>query len=520
MSLKDRFINRIFGSAIEAQVKLRLSEELTLRAAKQKEERIVAATAGDTPMDTIGGDIGWRRLTTNLNRDLYPVKQDRMIEIAYWEWENNPLAHFLIETTVDFLLADGMPFECEDPNSQEVLEDFWFDPINQMDIYFHKFVRELWLYGEQCYPAFVAEQTGKVRLGYIDPIQIYQVITDPENVKIPIGVIIKSLNYQQMKTYKTILPQEAEAMLSDDAQRFRENYNAGECFYFAVNNVTNSPRGRSDLMTVADFLDAYENFLFNYTDKWDLMNSFVWDIEMAGADEKRLTEELRRFTKKSGSVYAHNEKVKLNASAPKLGSAEATDGARLFRNHILGKFGYPSYWFGGGEDANRAIGVEMGTPAFKKLSAKQRITKMIWQQIFRFVVYKSIEARYNRPTPGKDPYAVKVITPELTQKDIAKAGTTFQSVITSVAQAVTQKWIDVETAQKVTVFLLGYLGMDVTVEEIQERLAKQIEDEATQDYKASPAPQVNDQHSPGPGIIPLKERTTPPSVAEPATVLQ
>jgi hypothetical protein len=50
-------------------------------------------------------------------------------------------------------------------------------------------VRELSLYGEQCYPTFVNEIDGFVRLGYLDPAMIETVVMDPDNPEQPIGIV-------------------------------------------------------------------------------------------------------------------------------------------------------------------------------------------------------------------------------------------------------------------------------------------------------------------------------------------
>lgn len=148
-------------------------------------ETIKAASYLDAPNIGQEGTV-WRRLTQSPNRDLIPIEQDRMIEIAFWLWHTNPLAKWLIDLTVAFILADGLPYTAENEEVKEVLDGFWNDPLNRMPLYFPKHVGELRTFGELCFPAFTAKQTGRVHVGYIDPAQIRDVITDPENVRVVI----------------------------------------------------------------------------------------------------------------------------------------------------------------------------------------------------------------------------------------------------------------------------------------------------------------------------------------------
>ncbi len=466
MKLKDRLIGAFFGNVIEAKVK----------------ERLKAASFLDAPSVE---DAKWRRLTGNANRELIPTTQDRMIEIAYWLWETNPLAGWLIDITTAFILAEGMPYETKDDEIKEVLDGFWNDPINRMSLFFPKHVSELHIYGELCMPAFTAAQTGRVRLGYIDPAQISVVMTDPQNVKMQIGLLTKGwigeiAGYgieQKPKKYKIILPEEADYVLSPEAQQLRSQFTDGECFYFAINNVTNSPRGRSSLLGVSDWLDAYEQYLFDYADRWPLLNTFVWDLLVQGGDTNTIKEQVANFTKKSGSVYGHNEKVTLTPAAPDIQAAQANDGARLFRNHIIGRFGYPEHWYGGGGDVNRATAAEMDLPAMKMNTQKQNYIKYALEEILGYQVRQARRASYLR-SDGQ----FSVITPQMQAKDITKYSTAVSQVATALVSAEMQGWIDKNTSQKIFSTIMGFIGVEIDLEEVRKAVKEEKSKDATQDY--------------------------------------
>ncbi len=462
--IKEKIVNVLFGDIIEKKV----SERLTAASMTDRKE-----------------DEGWRKLTGNSTRDLLSTTQERMIDIAFWLWENNPLGRWIIEIIKDFIVAEGLPFEAENEEVKKVLEDFWYDPVNRMDLYIEKHARELHIFGELIFPEFVAEQTGRVRLGYLDPKQIDKIVTDPENVKMVIGVILKSEAGQTARQLKTILPEEADYVLSPSAKIMRDSYTDGECFFFAINNVTNSPRGRSEVLATSDWLDAYEQFLFDYADRWPLLNTFIWDMLVTGGDKTTIDEQIKAFTKKSGSVFGHNEKVALEAKTPDLKSQDADTGARLLRNHILGAHGIPSFWYGGGEDANRALGVEMGTPAFKMLGSKQRYFKYILETIFDRVIQKALEARYLQ-VPEDEAYNYTLNLPELTSKDIAKYSTAIQQLTTSIMAAQTQGWIDKDTSSKIFAFALSMVGYELDVDAIKEAVQTEHDQKGYEDYLQPP----------------------------------
>jgi len=459
MNLKDRLIGSLFGGTIEREVARRL------KASSLTDE-----------------DVGWRRLTgKDVNRDLSPLKQDRMIDVAYWLWENNPMAKWLIEVAKDFIVAEGLPYQAKEEEVQKYLDKFWYDPINRMDIYLEKHIREHLIYGELCLPAFVAKQTGRLRLGYIDTSEIKAVITDPENAKVVIGVSLKDTPGYEGRKYKVIAPEEADYVMSNKGKEMRREFSDGECFFSAMNNVTNSPRGRSELLTVADWLDNYEQFLFDTGDKWRQMNAFVWDLQVQGGDKTAIEEQVRSFVKKAGSVFGHNEKVTAEAKAPTLQAPDFSEGARLFRNHILGPFTYPEHWYGGGGDVNRATAVEMGTPTFKTLSSKQRYFKYWLESILDYQIAMGLKARYLR-MPEERAYDYEVIVPELSVKDVGKYATVIGQVSSSLAVAQDRKWIDRETARKIYGVVINYLGVELDLEGMEEKVKQEEVEEKNEDY--------------------------------------
>ncbi|MDD3329679.1 MAG: hypothetical protein PHW25_21580, partial [Zoogloea sp.] len=102
-------------------------------------------------------DENWRKLTGDADRDLSPMTQARMQQMAAYLWESNLMANRLVELGVAYLLAEGVKLTCKDAEAQKVLKRFWRDPINNMPLKLAEKVRELALFGEQCYPVFVNE---------------------------------------------------------------------------------------------------------------------------------------------------------------------------------------------------------------------------------------------------------------------------------------------------------------------------------------------------------------------------
>ncbi len=426
----------------------------TVRAwldSKEEPFREAAGTSIDPDEDQ------WRKLTGDANRDLAPLTQSRMQRIAHYLWESNLLGNRLIELPLAYLLAEGVKLKVPDPEGQKALDRFWRDPINDMDIKLPKKVRELAIFGEQCYPAFVNEHDGMVRIGYLDPALIETVVLDPDNPEQPIGVVTVKNKKGVARRYRVIINGD-EDVFTLRTQAIRARFADSDAFYFRVNDLSSGARGRSDLLAQADWLDAYDEFMFGELDRYKLLRALVWDLEVKNASPDAIAKKAKEVVlPKSGGVYVHNDSETLEPKTPELSAADTSTGARLFRNHVLGGATMPETWFGGGGDVNRATAAEMNEPTFKIYSMRQRYLKHMLESIGRYVLLKAKDSNIDWGDPD---YAVEAQFPELAVKDTTKYAAALQQVAVACVTAITNKLMSREYAVKLIGAVAARLGVE------------------------------------------------------------
>lgn len=406
----------------------------------------------------------WRRLSGDGMRNLQPLTQSRMQELAVYLWRTNMLANRIVELPVAYLLAEGVELTVPDEEAQGWLDAFWRDPINQMDIKLPKKVRELAIFGEQCWPVFVNEMNGHVRLGYIDPALIETVVTDPDNIEQPIGVVTSKDKRGNARRYRVIV-NGPEDVFSERTREIRQSFDDGECFYFSVNQLSSSTRGHSDLLALLDWLDAYDQTMFSEMERWDLIRSFIWDVTMKGATKEEVDKRASEISVPNpGSVRVHNDAEEWKAEAPNLHSLDSDSLARLFRNHILGGSTLPEHWYGGGGDVNRATAGEMGEPTVKIFTMRQRFWGYILTEVGTFVIRQKLRIYYGaEPEETDEPsaYLPSPSFPELTSKDTTKFAAALQQVVAAAAMAVDRSLMSEETALNLIGLVAGQLGLDI-----------------------------------------------------------
>ncbi len=407
----------------------------------------------------------WRKLTGDSDRDLTPMTRERMRDLAIYLWQSNLLANRMIELPIAYLLAEGVQLVAKNPEAQKFLDAFWHDPINRMDLKLTKKVREMALNGEQCWPVFVRID-GRVRLGNLDPALIATLVTDPDNPEQPIGVVTKKNRKGQARRYRIIVMGSEEDCFTERTRQIRTTFTDGDCFYYAINDLTAVPRGHSALLGQIDWLDAYEQFMFGEIDRSHVMRSFMWDVTLNGATADEVKAKAKEITApKPGSVRVHNDSETWKSESPELGSYESAAAARLFRNHMLSGSTLPEHWFGGGVDVSKATASEMGDPTYKMLAMVQRIWRLILQDIGRFVISRGLDPSGLSWIDGEDEeLAPQAIFPELLTKDISAYASALAQVVAGCASAVDRGFVTELTALRIINAVAGRLGVEIDAE--------------------------------------------------------
>lgn len=472
--LKSRLADRIFGAEIDARVQ---------QAVTQVRQAVPSLLTYDASMAGFRRLVGNHQEQTSL-RDLPMPTHERMQEIAYYLYLTNPMAQWQVQMMSSYILGKGMTPQAKDPRTNDLVQSHWRDPLNNWPVKLENKTRELSLYGEQCWPAFVAPGTGRLRLGYLDPALIGQVVLDPDNAEQPIGIITKTwTNYrpQPERRYRVILDVPDEELTSL-ARQMRAEFTDGDCFYFAVNKVSNGSRGISDLLSKADWLDGYEQFMFNRLERADLANRVLFDMEFTGLTEEQIVEKRKQLGQpQPGSWWVHNEKVKLNVSAPKLEAADAAVDARLFKHQCLA--GYPEHWYGGGGDVNRATAGEMDEPTFKLLEARQQIVKHMVLAVLRHAVRAAKRVGALRQSADE---TIELPLPEMVKADMPKLADTFEKVSRTATLNVNSRLMTKAEGRQLIAIATKPLGVDLapmTDEQLDAMAAKDEDDEAREDYQ-------------------------------------
>lgn len=474
MGLLDRIGSIFWGQgvrptpvadAILADLPLHDSTTLTVRREavglavaerKQQAQEAIGIGSFGAGLGLDGDDYQYRRLTgsgqNSQRRDLTPLQQDRMLEICWYLWEQNAFARRLVTLMTDLILGDGITVEATDERIQEVIDQVWNHRVNILKERNPEFHNSLSVNGELALTVAVNPITGIPQLGFIDPYQIKNVETVPDNVLIPDVLVLKSGAGQDERRLKIVRENPATGLLE------------GDVIFRGINKLPNSLRGRSDLSTLADWLDLYDNYMFAEVERLNLLSAFVWDYKIDGADPIVIADKLKKFPKpRPGQIFAHNEKESLDARTPDLKAADRSEAGRMLRVHIAGAFGFPLSYLGEG-DSNRATIEGQNDVLMKTPARRQKEFASIIDMVIRFTIEQTTTknpALFRDASP-----AYRIRMPEIAAKDIARAGAVLTSVVTAMDTAMANSTASRQLAATVLVAMLKQLGVDADTQEV------------------------------------------------------
>jgi hypothetical protein len=398
-----------------------------------------------------------------------------MQQVAYYLYLVNPLAKRIVEYTRNYVLGDGVEVLAEDPAVQEVIHRFWNDRVNRLDVMLPESVKELGIFGEQCWLTAVNPVNGRVRLGYLDPAEIEAVEWgelgvggDGEGgevvIPLPVAVLRRPTAAGPAQRLRIV-------HLDEDPESDTFGRLTGDCFYFAINKARSASRGVSDLYAIGDYLYGYDQMLFGMIDRVGYSNAFIWDVLLKGATEEAVQEWLKeQRPPKPGSVRVHNENVEWRAVAPDLKAGDFNEAARAIKNMNLAGAGFPEHWFADGGNVNRASAMEMGEPTLRNLLERQGYVSFLLREVLDFVLDQAINAGVLAEDVNRR-FTVKM--PEMSIRDLGRAALALSQVGAAVVELRKAGLIDCRTAREMVSSVAVQLGVEMNLEQVRQRLEEE-----------------------------------------------
>lgn len=464
MNIREKFARMIApGLKSETEIRTIVAEEI------QRTKMSLPLTANYDLKNE-----GYRRMSgfDSRLRDLMPMAQDRMFEIAYFMWDNSLMMRRLAVMDKSFIFNGPIKLTADDPDVQEVLDAF--QKKNKLARRYPDRAMWLSLLGEQVWPVTVNPYNGAVTLAYEDPSDIVDVLVNPTNIEDHMQLELRGRAGRE--TRKVNIVRESADINGKAFGRLD-----GECFFWRINAPPNSPRGRSDFLTLFDWIDGLERYGFNYLERAEFLLNFVWDVTLKGMNADQIRDWLRNNPPPDpGSLRAHNENVTWQAVAPDINAADFKGGFDMGKAIVMGGAGRPSSWFGEGGKAYQTEAEQFGQVPIADLNARSYLHKCLLTNIGNFVIDQAVI--HGILSAEKAAAGCTVQMPEVSKNDLMKLTNGVPQLASALTIAQTNKWIMPDEATRLFCFFASYLGYEIDPQEQIDAAAAAPPDD-TKDYE-------------------------------------
>ena len=398
--------------------------------------------------------MGWLPIGAS-RQDLVPWRTYYVQQRAWRLYRDNPLAKRIVDLEADIVCGKGFEVTSPDEKLDGILKNHWQHPVNEWPKFLKRYVIEKSIWGEALMPVTVNPVNGLVLLGWVDPSNISGVKKCSELAKFDGKVMLKMDMDGKAKSLENI----RYSLKTDRLE--------GDAFFFRRNSPIGATRGIPDLYPLIDWLEGHEKMLFDQMERVGLLNSFIWDVTLAGFDASEIADWAQKRTAPDpGTVRAHNESETWKAESPDLGAGDMTESEKQIKRHIVGGTGYPEHWFGATGEVTRSTAAEMGFSAVKTAESRQDSEV---RDVVDVTKYVRQEAYMHRQITDMDA-PINVMAPTISEDDQIKVAETFHTVVQALAIASINGWADDDTALNILSQVVTKFGIDADMQDIKARL--------------------------------------------------
>src|SRR3990172_7947232 len=489
MVFKDRIIEFI-GLVSQRQL-----EAATQEAAHQSYINGYNDGNDEPPSGTLAS-YGYRQNSTGGRRD-NKLSWDELVSAAWEISQINPPADRGLELKRDHILGRGIEINTKNAILDEIITNF--RNTNKFDVHLREYVLQLFLFGIQCLPVSIRLADGRVKLNYIDPQQIEDIIAHPYNPTEFWAVVVKPMeglpvwvgSNMPRRIYRIVkedtgfvqgnrvispnhpgrLATAEQAKLEPWESVMLAHYGlagyTGSTFYFCINSVSNQPFFASDLQRIIYWLERLDEALLAAADRENSSGYWYNDVKITGATPEQIRQrntELKRQPPPRGGINVHNDREEDEIKQPTASSGNVDVLNALF-NHAWGGLGFPRHWYVQGDGTNKATAQEQDEPVEKTLQSDQDAIKEMIITIITFVRDQAIIAG----VPGVDG-ELKIVMPEIASRNLERLGNALKDLTDTLDKAIVKKLISTETAREMWAKLVVELGIEVDPEEEGKRI--------------------------------------------------
>ncbi|MDD2666896.1 MAG: hypothetical protein PHQ37_07955, partial [Methanocellales archaeon] len=297
----------------------------------------------------------------------------------------DPLCRQAIRLWTDYAFGPGMDWTVKDDRARTVLENFWYAPENK-GLFSPRGQRlssdKTLIDGEIFFALFLGPQ-GKATLRRIDPLEITDIITSPddlEDVRYYKRVWTDTSGAPRTRYYRSPNNLKGEPVIDAMGATVQTNEEA-IVYHLAINTI--GQRGNSLLLPVVDWIKLYRDFLASRVAIMLALAKFAWKVKVKGgaAAVTAAKAVYQDQQPAAGSIAVENMVADMQPVKTDSGAANAYQDGRQIKLQVAAGTGFPEQYFGDISIGNLATAKTVELPVAKMIQSYQAVWGGVYDDI-------------------------------------------------------------------------------------------------------------------------------------------
>ena len=412
-----------------------------------------------------GGDARQPNDITETER----AKQRRIARQMYFV---DPVGGGILDALVARVIGAGVTFIAADSDVQKVIDGFVGDPDNDLGGNLERFAKELQAFGELFIPIALNPVNADVKLGYLDPDDIEDIVWKRGDKKKALAFIERpdltgkrrlwviphpsplwgnhypphpALTAERERFavndelgQQIVLPNDGKAVLPE-IQGLLDKYGdamivAGYAFYHRTGGFV-SGRGRGIYERIGSWCKQVGDFMFGQVRNLVLQQRYFMECIVDGGDEEveAKVDELQKSPPVPGGVIVHSNREQWNMLSPDLSQASNIDTVMQSLLGIIGiSVNMPPHELSDEGGATRSTAAEARSVSINRA---KRFQREIAAMLRAWIGYAIDQKVHRKQLPGVQDTSFDVILPELDARDETETANALQALTLAMVTA-------------------------------------------------------------------------------------
>ncbi len=290
----------------------------------------------------------------------------------------DPLACRSIRLMTDYTFGGGMSWNTEDERVKKALSLFWDASVNRnilSPIGQRKSSDRLLVDGEIFFAVFLGTK-GQATIRRIDPLEITEIITNPDDIEDTRFYKRNWTNRQGVakETYYRSLSNIKDVVTPDSLGKSIKSTDEALVYHVPINDLWGQ-RGNSYLLPALQWIELYRKFLASRVAIMLALARFAWKVKVQGG-QAAVTAAKGVYNDKevpAGSIAVENLGADLQPIRTDTGAANAYQDGRMLKLQVSAATGWPEQYFGDISIGNLATAKTVELPVMKMCQSYQTL---------------------------------------------------------------------------------------------------------------------------------------------------